>query len=139
MKSETVIVDSDLEYAGGVANQSLPLVWVIDGQCLYDAPVPNEYSLLFLDGYAVLDISSEYPEWDGIVVQFSKNNIPEVDLKTTEYFGSILLSNPQVVNLLDFPYGQYVISPDATFDGESFTITNRDMTHLMPWPVGYEK
>ena len=65
--------------------------------------------------------------------RFLKNGAVIDELQTSEYFGSILLSNPLVLNLAEYPYGRYVISPHATFDGEKFTITNRDMSELLPW------
>jgi hypothetical protein len=43
-----------------------------------------------------------------------------------------------------YPYGRYVQSPNAKFDGEKFAITNRNVTHLPAWhpknpntPEGY--
>jgi hypothetical protein len=76
---------------------------------------------------------SIYPEHDGITVRFIKDGNIVNELQTTEYFGSILLSNPLVLNLGDYAYGRYVISPNAQFDGEKFIITNRDVTGLLPW------
>jgi len=113
----------------------VPLVWVIDGDCLYDLPLSKEISEIFLNFDSIIDISSEYPEHDGIVVRFIKDNNILEELKTTEYFGSILLSNPLVLNLLEYPYGRYVESPHAKFDGEKFIITNRDVSGLLP---GYQ-
>lgn len=119
------------DFVNGV--KGVPLVWVIDGDCLYDLPVWKEYEDMFLNSDNVIDVSSEYPDHNGITVRFIKNGNIINDLKTTEYFGSILLSNPLVLNLGDYPYGRYVISPNAKFDGEKFIITNRDVTNLLPW------
>lgn len=119
------------DFVNGV--KGVPLVWIIDGDCLYDIPVWQEYEDMFLNSDQVVDISSEYPEHNGIVVRFIKNGETINELKTSEYFGSILLSNPLVLNLGDYPYGRYVISPDAKFDGEKFIITNRNMADLLPW------
>jgi hypothetical protein len=47
-----------------------------------------------------------------------------------------LLSEPQVESLLKYPYGVYVQSPNASFDGEKFIITNRDVTKHLAWSVG---
>jgi hypothetical protein len=115
-----------------------PLVWVIDGDCLYDIPIWDDYVDMFISSDEIIDISSDYPEHDGITVRFVKNNEIVNELKTTEYFGSILLSNPLVLNLKDYAYGRYVISPHAKFDGEKFIITNRDMSQLIPWHPGHE-
>lgn len=108
-------------------------VWVIDGQCLYDAAIKNEYAEMFLNHDSVIDVSEEYNETENIIVRFIKNNNIINDFKTSEYFGSILLSSPLVLNLLDFAYGRYVISPNARFDGEKFILLDRDQTHLLPW------
>jgi len=112
---------------------SIALVWVIDGQCLYDLPLLSIHARMFLEHDDVIDISDEYPEHDGITVRFMKNNEVIEEFQTSEYFGSILLSNPELFDLSLYPYGRYVRSPNATFDGEKFTITNRDMTGLMEW------
>lgn len=110
----------------------VPLVWIIDGDCLYDLPLSQEHSEIFLNHDEVIDISNEYPDHDGITVRFIKNGNIIDDLQTTEYFGSILLSSPTVLDLRDYPYGRYVQSPNAKFDGEKFIITDRDITGYMP-------
>lgn len=129
-----MLTDSDILYVrqnDGI--DGIPLVWVIDGECLYDIPTTETYRQMFVDSDAVLDISNLYPDHDGITVRFIKNGSLVNELQTTEYFGSILLSNPQVLNLLDYPYGMYVISPNALFDGEKFIIKDQEISSLMPW------
>lgn len=128
-----MLTDNDLVYVRGEDNvDGVPLVWIIDGQCLYDIPTYVEYVDMFVLS-EVVDISEDYPDHDGITVRFIQDGQTVDELQTSEYFGSILLSDPLVIDLFDYPYGRYVISPDATFDGESFTITNRDMAYLEPW------
>jgi hypothetical protein len=129
-----MLTDSDILYVrqnDGI--DGIPLVWVIDGECLYDIPTTETYRQMFVDSDAVLDISNLYPDYDGITVRFIKNGSLVNELQTTEYFGSILLSSPQVLNLLDYPYGMYVISPNALFDGEKFIIKDQEISSLMPW------
>lgn len=111
----------------------VPLVWVIDGECLYDIPTTREHADMFTLSDEIVDISEDYPDHDGITVRFIKNGDIVNELQTSEYFGSILLSEPMVLNLLEYPYGMYVVSPNAVFDGEQFIITNEDMSSLMPW------
>lgn len=129
-----MLTDNDLVFSmqpdriPGVA-----LVWVIDGECIYDIPVWPSLVDMFTLSDEVIDISADYPDHDGITVRFIKDGQTVDELQTSEYFGSILLSEPLVVDLNEFPYGRYVISPHATFDGESFTITDRDMEYLEPW------
>ena len=129
-----MLTDLDIVFTrGNDGINGIPLVWVIDQQCLYDIPVWEEYVEMFTSSDEVLDMSEEYPSHQGITVRFIKNNQIINDLQTSEYFGSILLSSPTVLKLSDYPYGRYVQSPNALFDGEKFIITNRDMTGLLPW------
>jgi hypothetical protein len=109
------------------------ITWVIDGECLYDEAIPSDLLPIFEEHDQVIDVSNEYAEHDGIVVRFIKNEEILADFKTSEYFGSILLSDPDLVDLLKYPYGRYVLGANATFDGNQFTILNMDMTDLMPW------
>jgi hypothetical protein len=126
-----MINDDDVYGSGGDA-----LVWIIDGDCLYDIPVLAEHVSMFTDSDDILDVSADYPNHDGITVRFTKNGQTVEDFQTSEYFGSILLSSPQVESLQKYPYGKYVISPDAKFDGEKFIVINRDLTGYLAWNVG---
>jgi hypothetical protein len=135
-----MLTDIDIEFVGGGGSsdtvnptQATALVWIIDGDCLYDIPIWQDYEDMFKNSDEVIDISSEYPDHDGVVVRFVKNGEVVNELKTTEYFGNILLSNPLVLDLNEYPYGRYVQSPHAKFDGEKFIITNRDVSSYLPW------
>lgn len=135
-----MLTDSSILYVrGNDGIDGVPLVWVIDGECLYDIPIWEEYKDMFINSDIVMDISSLYPGHDGITVRFIKNNEFVNELQTSEYFGSILLSNPQVLNLLDYQYGMYVTSPNALFDGEKFIIKNQEVSSLMPWHPAQNK
>ena len=126
-----MLTDNDIVFTFS-GTRGVALVWVIGQECLYDLPLSQEHSSIFLDSEECLDISEEYPDHDGITVRFMKNGETLEELQTTEYFGSILLSNPTVLKLQDYPYGRYVESPHALFDGEKFIITDRDITGFMP-------
>lgn len=129
-----MLTNNDILFApGNDGIKGVPLVWIIDGQCLYDLPIWERYVDMFTLSDEVVDISAYYPDHDGITVGFIKDGETVDEFQTSEYFGSILLSDPLVVNLGDYAYGRYVVSPHATFDGQSFTITNRDMTNLLPF------
>jgi hypothetical protein len=129
-----MLTDNSVVYVkGNDGIVGVALVWVIDGECLYDIPTWQEYVDMFTAHDEILDISLDYPEHIGITVRFIKNGEIVNELQTSEYFGSILLSNPTVLNLGDYAYGRYVQSPNALFDGEKFVLTNRDMTGLLPW------
>ena len=112
------------------------LVWIIDGQCLYDLPVVQEYVAMFTESDEILDVSDEYLDHDGLTIRFIKDGEVVEDFQTSEYFGNILLSNPQIEDLAKYPYVKYVVSPDATFDGEKFIITDRDISGYLAWSVG---
>lgn len=120
-------------------NTNQPLVWVIDGDCLYDESIPEHLLPSFLEHDEVIDVTSEYPDHTGIVVRFIKNGEDLSDFICSEYFGSILLSEPQILNLYDYPYGRYVASPNAKFDGEKFIILDQDVTNQPMWIPGKEK
>ena len=127
------IFDDDYLEQAEVTPNGKAFVWVIDDDCLYDEVIPENLVYLFTDNNELSDVSDEYPEHDGIVIRFIKNQEELADFKTSEYFGSILLSQPNLVDLSLYPYGRYVVSPNAKFDGTQFIILDRDMTDLMPW------
>ena len=129
-----MIHDEDLEhYTQEEILQGRALCWVIDGDVLYDLPLIQKYVDLFMNHDSVIDVSENYPNYNGITVQFLKNEEVLEEFNTSEYFGSILLSNPQVLDLGLYPYGQYVSSPNAKFDGEKFIILDQDTTSLEPF------
>lgn len=105
--------------------KGIALVWVIDGQCLYDLPLNREHAEMFLATDNVVDISAQHPDHNGITVALRKGEEVLTEFQTSEYFGSILLSNPKVLDLSAYPDGNKVISPDATFDGEKFISLTR--------------
>jgi hypothetical protein len=132
-----MIYDEDLDhYTQQEILKGKALCWVIDGDCLYDLPLITKYADIFTECDSIIDVSENYPNHDGITVQFLKNGEILEEFNTSEYFGSILLSNPQVLNLSSYPYGQYVISPNAKFDGEKFIILDQDVTEMDPWYNG---
>jgi hypothetical protein len=114
-----MITDNDLEFIHNGEN-GIPLVWVIDGQCLYDLPLYPIDADMFMNYDEVIDISDQHPDHDGITIAFYREGELIQEFQTSEYFGSILLSDPLVLNLLDYPGGASVMSPYATFDGEKF-------------------
>lgn len=126
-----MINDLDIEFKAD-QGKGKALVWVIDGACLYDVPLNNNYADMFLSATDILDVSTEYPDNEGITVRLSNADTVLEDFNTSEYFGSVLLSSPQVLNLADYPYGRYVQSPYAKFDGEKFIILNQDVTDFLP-------
>lgn len=132
-----MLTDQSIEFTGGndivFGVTAIPLAWIIDGDVLYDLPVMGELEEMFTNHDEVLDVTSDYSDLPGMTVRFMKNDKIMDELNTSEYFANILLSEPQVINILLYPYGRYVQSPHAKFDGEKFIITNRDVSNLMPW------
>jgi hypothetical protein len=129
-----LIKDSDLEYTYNPDIPAEALVWVIGEDCVYDKPLSLEHAQIFLESDEAINISDSYPDHDGIVVKLLKQGEALLELMTTEYFGNVLLSNPQVLKLREYPYGAYVVSPKAKFDGEKFIPLHRNMENLEPWP-----
>jgi hypothetical protein len=127
-----MLTDESLQFTPN-GTKGVALVWVIDTQCLYDLPLSVEHASIFQEADEVVDISEDYPEHDGVTVRFLKNGEMLEELQTSEYFGSILLSNPQVLVLTDYPYGLYVVSPDALFVDGEFVILERDVSGLEPF------
>ena len=121
-----MITDDDIQYVPSRDKLAgAPLVFVIDGDCLYNFNATLDGINLFTKNKSITDISSDYPEHNGSTLQIIKEN-DEIEIyQTNEYFGSILLSNPTVLDLRDYPYGHHVMPPDASFDGEKFIIKNR--------------
>jgi hypothetical protein len=124
--------DSALEFVYS-GQRGVPLVWVIDQQCVYDLPLSVDHAAIFTEATEVVDISENYPEHDGVTVRFIKDGKVLEELQTSEYFGSVLLSSPQVLSLLDYPYGMYVSSPNAMFINNEFVILERDTSGLEPF------
>lgn len=119
--------------------QGVALGWVLDETCLYAIPLSVEHAKMFTDFDEIVDISENYPNHNGITVRFVKNGEVIEDFQTTEYFGSILLSEPLVLNLLDTPFGVYVENDNnARWDGEKFYFLNRDVSNLCPWNLKYK-
>jgi hypothetical protein len=130
-----MINDTTVAFTGNFG-KGKALVWVIDGDCLYDLALDNHYADMFLSVTSAEDVSSEYPDHDGISVRLFKDDEALEDFCTSEYFGSILLSSPIVLNLGDYAYGRYVVSPNARFDGQQFYILDQDVSQLMPFYTG---
>jgi hypothetical protein len=127
-----MLTDQSLEFTY-TGTKGVALVWVIDTQCLYDLALSQEHADIFTNADEVVDISVDYPEHEGTTVRFLKDSQVLEELQTSEYFGSILLSNPLVLNLGDYPYGMYVASPNALFINDEFVLLERDMTGLEPF------
>lgn len=123
-----MITDNDLNsYTDEQILAGDALCWVIDEHVVYDVNTSKEHGDIFLSATRVEDVSSEYPDHAGITVRLFKDDQALDDFQTSEYFGSVLLSSPTVVNISNHKNGRYVISPDAYFRNYEFEITNREV------------
>jgi hypothetical protein len=134
-----MINDQDIEYVHIENKYGYPLAWVVDGECVYTLPLNKEYADVFLNCNSAEDVSHSYPEHDGLTVRLLKDSEELEVLQTSEYFGSVLLSNPLVINLYDYPYGEYVEPNEATFIDNQFTLKRDDMSILDPYINGPKK
>jgi hypothetical protein len=134
-----MLTDSNIEYVHVPGIYGYALAWIIDTECVYAIALNEQYATIFKECNNAVDVSSEYPEHDGITVRLMKDDTILEDFQTSEYFGSILLSNPLVVSLYDYPYGSYAESNKAIFNGNEFVLTGRDMSSLDPYPYGQIK
>lgn len=128
-----MLTDDSIRYVRVEGVLGVALVWVIDNQCLYDMALSKEHAAIFTGYDQAIDISEEYPDHDGITIRFLKNGELVEEFQTNEYFGSILLSDPQVLNLAEYPYGRYVQSPNALFIDGEFVIIDTDMSEMEPF------
>jgi hypothetical protein len=129
----TIVITDQQLYTQPIEIGSKALVWVIDEDCLYDSVVAPQFLPMFLEHDNTIDVSDQYPEHNGISVRFIKNNEILGDIQASEYFGSILLSNPIVIDLSQYPYGKHVVSPYAKFNGEKFIILGMNENDISPW------
>jgi hypothetical protein len=124
-----MINDLDIRFAyEGIVG--VPLAWVIEEDCLYDLPLNQFYSNIFLTSDFIDEVSHLYPDLPGITVRLYKDGEIVEDFNTSEYFGSILLSPHKVINLNNHAYGYYLVSPNGKFIDNKFIILDQDMTYL---------
>jgi hypothetical protein len=129
-----VLTDNDLAYVYNENDEGIALAWVIGEDVLYDVPLPLATGKLFLECTRVEDVSVEYSEHEGISVRLFKGDAVLTDLQTSEYFGSILLSKPKVVNLDNHKNGSFVVSPNAKFINYEFVVDPEfNPRELDPW------
>ena len=134
-----MITDLDIKYKHINGLVGYALAWIIDEDCVETLTLNKEYAEMFILCNNIIDISDQYPEHGGITVRLIKDDTVINDFQTSEYFGSILLSNPVVVSLHDYPYGAYVSPNNAKFINNNFIINDKNMDELTPYPYGQLK
>jgi hypothetical protein len=134
-----MLTDSILNNQGPFPKEGkygVPLAWIIGDDVLHTLSLQEENADIFLNYDGIEDITSEYESSDNIYIKFLKNNIEIQRLQTSEYFGSILLSNPKVINLFNHKKGWAIKAP-AKFINDEFVITDgRDNNLVQDWMAG---
>ena len=117
-----MVTDASVEYFYSPEIPGMPIALVIDGEVLYTAPVWSSFGQILLDATEFRDVSSTYPEHNGITVELLSNEEVIETWQTTEYVGSILLSEPLILDISQYENGGYVEDLKASFDGTKFII-----------------
>ena len=134
-----MITDNDLIYKSVSGYAGYAIAWFIEEECVFAQAINKKYFDLFTSFNNALDISDQYPNHNGITVRLMKNNEILEDIQTSEFFGSILLSNPIVVDLMELPYGGYVEPYNCKLINNEFVFLNMDKSNLEPYPGGHIK
>lgn len=103
--------DDSIYFIWGEDKPGVAIGFVIGKDLVYDLPAWKTFFDMLIEMDDVIDISEQYPEHNGLTVQFMKNNKILEKFQTTEYFGSVLLSNPLIVDLNQYENGDSVITP----------------------------
>lgn len=120
------------------------LAFVIEEDVVYTIPASELGTNLFLSFTDAVDVSEDFAENEGLTVKLINNGLDLETLNTSEYFGSILLSNPKVINLLNHKRGYAVIEPAKFIENEFYILDGRDDNSLDSWSLhsirenGYE-
>jgi hypothetical protein len=129
-----MITDIEITYNRSIGEtNNLPLAFIIDQEVLYTIPTSNLGSDLFLNFTDAVDVSEDFPENDGLTIRFMNDETELETLHTSEYFGSILLSNPRVINLLNHKRGYATGTPANFINNEFYVLDGRDNDSLSDW------
>jgi hypothetical protein len=117
-----MVTDISIDYLYSPEIPGMAVALVIDEEVLYTAPVWSSFGQILLDATEFRDVSSTYPTHDGITVEILSNEEVIETWQTTEYVGSILLSEPLILDLSKYENGNSVEDLKASFDGTKFII-----------------
>ena len=129
---ENFTFDPEDKYKG------IALAWIIDGDVIYDSVMNTDNAMFLLEATSVLDVSSSYPDHVGIVLAYLKDGSIIQELKTDEYFGSLSLSDPLIINLSNHENGAFVVSPNARFIDNKFIVDPAYNPRGLPSTYGME-
>lgn len=131
-----MLTDKDIAYQQIVGYAGYALAWIIEEDCVFTNVMNKQYFDLFTSFDNAIDISDQYPEHNGITVRLIKDDVILEDFQTSEYFGSILLSNPIIIDIMEYPYGAYVEPFKCKFIKDQFVFSEIDISNLDPFPGG---
>jgi hypothetical protein len=117
-----MVTDSSIEYFYSPDILGMPIAFVIDQEVLYTAAILHTFGEILLNATSFKDVSSMYPEHDGITIEILSGEEVVETWKTTEYVGSIILSSPLILDMSKYKNGIYVYDLNSTFDGTKFII-----------------
>lgn len=117
-----MVTDASIDYTYSPEIPGMPIALVIDGEVLYTAPVWSSFGQILLDATEFRDVSSTYPTHDGITIEILSNEEVIETWQTSEYVGSILLSEALILDLSKYENGGHVEDLKASFDGTKFII-----------------
>ena len=104
----------------------IPLAWIIDNSCVHSMALTRNYANIFLNNDKVIDITDSSTPSGKLLIRFFKDNNIIEDLEVSEKFGSILLSNPTVINLMFHKFGYLV-------DDNEFNFVDYDIDPGQAW------
>lgn len=110
--------DDNISFIYGQGKEGTAIGFIIGEDLVYDIPAWKTFYDLLISADNIVDISDQYPEHDGITVSIVKNEEAVESFQTTEYFGSILLSNPLIVDMSEYINGANVVTPSKFINGE---------------------
>ena len=117
-----MVTDASIDYIYSPETPGIGVAFVIDGEVLYTAPVWATFGQILLDATEFRDVSFTYPEHAGITLEILFNEEVIETWQTTEYVGSIILSNALILDLSKYENGDNVEDLKASFDGVKFII-----------------
>ena len=117
-----MVTDSSIEYFYNPDILGMPIALVIDKEVLYTAPVLHTFGQILLNATNFKDVSSMYPDHNGITIEILLGEQVVETWQTTEYVGSIILSNALILDIGQYDNKEYVDDLNSTFDGTKFII-----------------
>lgn len=110
--------DDSIYFIYGQGQQGVAIGFVIDQDLVYDVPAWKSFYDLLISADDFIDISEQYPEHVGLTIGIVKlSEIVEI-FQTTEYLGSILLSNPLILDMSQYKNGENVVTPAKFINNE---------------------